>query len=450
MAAYADESAFRRSMASISSWESVSKMTLRLPSQTYMLLLQPEAANLLSFFSSTFAGTATLHSRPARYSLCKHSRYLKSLSCLMESANKGGFRLFRCLKCFDILRQPRNVSLYYSGGCNIAIRAKINVKGGPRNYLQLLILPYVTLSSLCISFISFLTKIISWTSRPSHRGADLPLSNGVSPQTKELDSMGVAANDSCTTLGAPSFESNGTGRNENENVMIAEKNVMVVSHTESNEDDNSDGRSTIGEMGDLNSATVAPRVLPFHLLENITNGFSEDRKLGAGSYGNVYMGEHEDGERIAVKVLHYTPGLDEQFEKEYLNHASLQHKNIVRLVGYSHETHCVYQPYNGKMVFAEMRKRALCFEYMTNGSLDKFLSDESSGHDWCTRYAIIKGICEGMQYLHEELGSPLYHLDLKPSNVLLDENMVPKIADFGLSRLGGEHTQMTKNAMGTP
>ena len=87
----------------------------------------------------------------------------------------------------------------------------------------------------------------------------------MSRQTKELDSMGVAANDSCTTLGAPSFESNGTGRNENENVMIAEKNVMVVSHTESNEDDNSDGRSTIGEMGDLNSATVAPRVftLPF-------------------------------------------------------------------------------------------------------------------------------------------------------------------------------------------
>ncbi|KAM3393612.1 hypothetical protein ACQJBY_014380 [Aegilops geniculata] len=202
----------------------------------------------------------------------------------------------------------------------------------------------------------------------------------------------------------------------------------------------------------MDSAVVAPKLLPFHLLENITNSFSEDRKLGVGSYGKVYMGEYEDGETIAVKLLHYIPGLDdEQFEKEYRNLASLQHNNIVRLVGYAHETQRECLPYNGKYVFAEMPKRALCFEYMANGSLDKFLSDESSGHDWCTRYSIIKGICEGIQYLHEELDTPMYHLDLKPANVLLDENMVPKIADFGLSRLiGGEQTQMTKSPIGTP
>jgi serine/threonine protein kinase len=77
-------------------------------------------------------------------------------------------------------------------------------------------------------------------------------------------------------------------------------------------------------------------------------------------------------------------------------------------------------------------------------------TDEYDGLDWHTRYAIIKGICMGLKYLHEELKPPIYHLDLKPANVLLDEKMVPKIADFGLSRLfGEEQTLITKSFMGT-
>ncbi|KAF7013031.1 hypothetical protein CFC21_027159 [Triticum aestivum] len=201
----------------------------------------------------------------------------------------------------------------------------------------------------------------------------------------------------------------------------------------------------------MENVHAAPRVLSFRLLNEITKGFSTDMKIGAGSYGNVYKGEHTTGEIIAVKVLHYIPGIDdEQFEKEYHNLATLRHKNIVRLLGYCHETRREFLPYNGKLVFAEMTQRALCFEYMQNGSLDGCLTDESTGHDWCTRYAITKGICQGLKYLHEELDPPMYHLDLKPANVLLDENMVPKLADFGLSRLfRGEQTQMTKSAVGT-
>ncbi|CAN6216527.1 unnamed protein product [Urochloa humidicola] len=76
---------------------------------------------------------------------------------------------------------------------------------------------------------------------------------------------------------------------------------------------------------------------------------------------------------------------------------------------------------------------------MPNGSLDRHLSDESSGHDWHTRYKIIKGICCGLHYLHEEcqcqFSASIIHLDLKPANILLDDNMGPKVADFGLSRL---------------
>ncbi|KAF8688243.1 hypothetical protein HU200_042368 [Digitaria exilis] len=99
-----------------------------------------------------------------------------------------------------------------------------------------------------------------------------------------------------------------------------------------------------------------------------------------------------------------------------------------------------------------LRRRCIghCFEFMHNGSLQKHLSDESCGHDWNTRYRIIKGICEGLRYIHEDLEESLLHLDLKPDNILLDEDMVPKIADFGLSRIFGDQlTMATQNSFGT-
>jgi interleukin-1 receptor-associated kinase 1/coatomer subunit beta' len=76
--------------------------------------------------------------------------------------------------------------------------------------------------------------------------------------------------------------------------------------------------------------------------------------------------------------------------------------------------------------------------------------DEYNGHDWQTRYKIIKGICEGLKYLHEGLERPMYHLDLKPENILLDKTMLPKIADFGLSMLvQNDQTKATESPIGT-
>jgi len=76
--------------------------------------------------------------------------------------------------------------------------------------------------------------------------------------------------------------------------------------------------------------------------------------------------------------------------------------------------------------------------------------DESKGSDWCTRYAIIKGISNGLKYLHVELKPPIFHLDLKPDNILLDWNMIPKIADFGLSRFFKEEKfHVTNRPIGT-
>ncbi|CAN6354049.1 unnamed protein product [Urochloa humidicola] len=91
--------------------------------------------------------------------------------------------------------------------------------------------------------------------------------------------------------------------------------------------------------------------------------------------------------------------------------------------------------HEGKNVMAEERQRLLCFEFLPKGGLDKYISDASGGLQWRTRYQIIRGICEGLHYLHEH---KIVHVDLKPANILLDSYMVPKIADFGLSKFFGE------------
>uniref|UniRef100_A0ACD5W282 Uncharacterized protein n=1 Tax=Avena sativa TaxID=4498 RepID=A0ACD5W282_AVESA len=141
---------------------------------------------------------------------------------------------------------------------------------------------------------------------------------------------------------------------------------------------------------------------------------------------------------------------DKQFQHEFDNLMMLNHPNIVRLVGYCYETQRQHMDFQGRLVFAETTYRALCFEYMRMGNLRRHLSDELCGLDWQTRYKILKGTCEGLKYLHEGFEQPIYHLDLKPDNILLDENMVAKLADFGLSKLfDEEQTKVTQSPLGT-
>ncbi|CAL5072311.1 unnamed protein product [Urochloa decumbens] len=169
-------------------------------------------------------------------------------------------------------------------------------------------------------------------------------------------------------------------------------------------------------------------------LQEATEHFSEKNKLGEGGFGTVYKGILSDGQEIAVKKLlgRAGTGLD-QLQNEVRVLAELQHKNLVGLHGF-----CSHQ-----------NDTLLVYEYIKNGSLDSILFDDSKGNilNWEQQYNIIHGIAKGILYLHEDSSMRIIHRDLKANNILLDDNMEPKIADFGLARLLGEghtHTQTAK------
>ncbi|KAK3146572.1 hypothetical protein QOZ80_3BG0268200 [Eleusine coracana subsp. coracana] len=165
----------------------------------------------------------------------------------------------------------------------------------------------------------------------------------------------------------------------------------------------------------------------------------EGLKLGSGGFAVVYKGIL-GSRKVAVKKLSGANDMDEkQFIKEIECLMKVRHKNIVRFLGYCADTQGLLQDFGGKSILADVRNRALCFEYVPKGSLDKYITDVSCGLEWTVRYKIIKGICQGLHYLHK---NQILHLDLKPANILVDDNMIPKIADFGLSRLLDQNQSM--------
>lgn len=157
-------------------------------------------------------------------------------------------------------------------------------------------------------------------------------------------------------------------------------------------------------------------------VKKMTNSLRD--KLGQGGYGSVYKGNLPDGRLVAVKILSESKGNGEEFMNEVASISRTSHVNVVTLLGF-----CL-----------EGGKRALVYEFMPNGSLEKFIYGQkpwtSGGYlGWEKLYKIAIGIGQGLEYLHRGCNTRILHLDIKPHNILLDEEFCPKIADFGLAKL---------------
>uniref|UniRef100_A0A0D3EL83 non-specific serine/threonine protein kinase n=1 Tax=Oryza barthii TaxID=65489 RepID=A0A0D3EL83_9ORYZ len=162
-------------------------------------------------------------------------------------------------------------------------------------------------------------------------------------------------------------------------------------------------------------------VYSYAQIKKATENFSD--KLGEGGFGSVFRGTLPGSTTVvAVKNLKGLGYAEKQFRAEVQTVGMIRHTNLVRLLGF-----CV-----------EGNRKLLVYEYMPNGSLDAHIfSQKSSPLSWQVRYQIAIGIARGLAYLHEECEHCIIHCDIKPENILLDEEFRPKIADFGMAKLLG-------------
>ncbi|KAG7027082.1 Wall-associated receptor kinase-like 14 [Cucurbita argyrosperma subsp. argyrosperma] len=176
---------------------------------------------------------------------------------------------------------------------------------------------------------------------------------------------------------------------------------------------------------------------PYKEIERATNGFSEKQRLGTGAFGTVYAGRLHEDEWVAVKKIKYRDHNSiDQVMNEIKLLSSVSHPNLVRLLGC-----CI-----------EEGQQILVYEFMPNGTLSQHLQRErGNGLRWTTRLTIAAETSNAIAYLHSAVHPPIYHRDIKSSNILLDHGFKSKVADFGLSRLGmTEISHISTAPQGTP
>ncbi|ESR60071.1 hypothetical protein CICLE_v10018366mg [Citrus x clementina] len=186
---------------------------------------------------------------------------------------------------------------------------------------------------------------------------------------------------------------------------------------------------------DMKQVPGLPVRFSYEDLQIATEDFKE--RLGGGGFGTVFKGVLKDGSKIAVKRLDRMEQGMREFVAEVETIGSLHHFNLVRLIGFCVEKSC----------------RLLVYEYMSNGSLEKwiFVRDPRPCLDCQTRKKITLDVAKGLTYLHEDCRRRVAHLDIKPQNILLDENFNAKVSDFGLAQLIERDESLVQATMrGTP
>ncbi|KAK4426693.1 LEAF RUST 10 DISEASE-RESISTANCE LOCUS RECEPTOR-LIKE PROTEIN KINASE-like 2.1 [Sesamum alatum] len=168
----------------------------------------------------------------------------------------------------------------------------------------------------------------------------------------------------------------------------------------------------------LQHGSLAPKRYKYSEIKKITKSFKA--KLGQGGFGSVYHGMLPNDSPVAVKVLISNDSNGEEFMNEVVSISRTSHVNIINLLGFCYDRN----------------KRALVYEFMPNKSLDKFISNNADSQLGCeTLYKIAVGVAKGLEYLHTGWNTRIVHFDIKPQNILLDEDFCPKISDFGLAKL---------------
>ncbi|KAL9396632.1 hypothetical protein Peur_010885 [Populus x canadensis] len=188
----------------------------------------------------------------------------------------------------------------------------------------------------------------------------------------------------------------------------------------------------LSEAADINIP-----IYPYKEIEKATNSFSEKQRIGTGAYGTVYAGKLNSDSWVAIKrIKHGDMDNIEQVMNEIKLISSVSHPNLVRLLGCSIE--------NGEQI--------LVYEFMPNGTLCQHLQRErGDGLDWPVRLAIATDTAKAIAHLHSAMDPPIYHRDIKSSNILLDYHFRSKVADFGLSRHGmTEISHISTVPQGTP
>ncbi|KAJ4973822.1 hypothetical protein NE237_006996 [Protea cynaroides] len=173
-----------------------------------------------------------------------------------------------------------------------------------------------------------------------------------------------------------------------------------------------------------NYGSLAPKRYSYPDIKKMTNSFRD--KVGQGGHGGVFKGKLPDGRLVAVKVLNESKGNGEEFINEVASISRTSHVNVVSLLGFCFEG----------------SKRALIYELMSNGSLEKFIYKTCPHFGWEKLYQVAIGVAKGLEYLHRGCNTRILHFDIKPHNILLDDDFCPKISDFGLAKLC-----LTKNSI---